>query len=105
MVAVGFKTLCPPALFYLVISLITIFVISFQNYGNEQLYCLGYYSCPVSSIYLIFILKMIYIIFWTWVLNVLCKTGYPIISWLLVLFPILLFFLLICLLIMHSPFI
>ena len=95
MAIVGFKNLCPPALLYLVISLIMVFIIAFYNYGNEHLYCVGYYSCPVSSIYLIFVLKLIYIIFWTWILNLICKAGVPIISWLLVLAPLLLFFVLI----------
>ena len=43
MAPVGLKNLCPPALFYLVISLVTLFIVAFQNYGNEQLYCIGYY--------------------------------------------------------------
>ena len=102
MAIVGFKNLCAPSMFYLVISSITLLIIAFQNYGNEHLYCLGYYSCPVSSIYLIFILKIIYIIFWTWVLNLICRAGLPIVSWLLVLIPILLFFVLLGLLLSHS---
>lgn len=105
MAPIGFKSLCPPALFYLVVSFITLFVIAFQNFGNEQLYCLGYYRCPVSSIYLIFIMKFVYIIFWTWVLNIICKAGYPLISWLLVLIPFLLFFLILGLLMMHSSYV
>jgi len=91
----GLKNLCPPALLYLVISFIAVFIMAFMNYGNEQVYCLGYYSCNVSSVYLIFILKLIYILFWTWILNLICGAGFPIISWLLVLFPIILFFVLI----------
>ena len=91
----GLKNLCAPALFYLVISLAALVIMAFMNYGNEQVYCLGYYSCDVSSVYLIFILKLLYIIFWTWILNLICGAGAPAISWLLVLFPIILFFVLI----------
>lgn len=91
----GLKNLCSPALLYLVISFIAIFFMALQNYTNEKVYCLGYYSCNVSSVYLIFVVKIIYIIFWTWILNLICRSGAPIISWLLVLFPILLFFVLI----------
>jgi len=90
----GFKNLCSPALLYLVISLIAMVVIAFQNYTNEKVYCLGYYSCDVTNVYLIFIVKFIYVIFWTWVLNIICRSGSPIISWLLVLFPLILFFVL-----------
>jgi hypothetical protein len=95
MAVAGLKNLCPPALFYLVISLIAVVIMAFQNYGNENVYCLGTYSCDVSSVYLIFIIKIVYIIFWTWVLNLICKAGAPAISWLLVLLPIILFFILI----------
>ena len=91
----GLKNLCTPSLFYLVISLASLVIMAFMNYGNERVYCIGYYSCDVSSVYLIFILKLLYIIFWTWVLNLICDSGASIISWLLVLFPIILFFILI----------
>lgn len=101
MAIVGFKNLCAPAMFYLVVSLITIGIIATQNFGSERMYCLGYYSCPVSSVYLIFIIKLIYVVFWTWILNLICRAGVPIISWLLVLIPILLFFVLIGLLLIH----
>jgi len=91
----GLKNLCQPALLYLVISLVAIFVMALQNYTNEKVYCLGYYSCNVPSVYLIFIVKIIYVLFWTWVLNLICRSGAPIVSWLLVLFPLILFFVLV----------
>jgi hypothetical protein len=104
MAVVGFKNLCPPALLYLVISLISLVVIGFFNFGNEKVYCVGYYSCPVSSVYLVFLVKLIYIVFWTWILNLICRAGLPVVSWLLVLLPILIFFLLIGLFILNSPY-
>jgi hypothetical protein len=91
----GLKNLCQPALLYLVISLSAIAVMALQNYTNEKVYCLGYYSCNVPSVYLVFLVKIIYVIFWTWVLNLICRSGAPIVSWLLVLFPLVLFFVLI----------
>jgi hypothetical protein len=97
----GLRKLCPPALLYLVISLIAIFVMSLQNYTNEKVYCLGYYSCDVSSVFLIFVIKIIYVIFWTWILNLICRSGLPIVSWLLVLFPFILFFLLIAIMLLY----
>ena len=95
MAVVGLKNLCPPALLYLVISLSAILVMAMQNFNNDKVYCLGYYSCNVSSAYIIFLLKIIYVIFWTWILNLICREGYPILSWFLVLLPLLLFFILI----------
>lgn len=90
----GLKNLCTPALLYLVISFSAIFVMALQNYTNEKVYCLGYYSCNVPSVYLVFLVKIIYVVFWTWILNLICRSGSPIISWLLVLFPLILFFVL-----------
>jgi hypothetical protein len=37
----------------------------------------------------------LYIIFWTWILNLICKSGASVVSWVLVLFPIILMFLII----------
>jgi len=89
------KKLCAPSKLYLVISLIALGVMSYQNIGNNDIYCIGNYSCSVYSTILIFIMKLIYIIFWTWILNLICDAGVPYISWFLVLFPLILFFLLI----------
>lgn len=97
----GLRNLCSPALLYLVISLIAIFAMSLQNYNSEKMYCLGYYSCNVPSVYLIFVIKIVYVIFWTWILNLICRSGLPIVSWLLVLFPLILFFLLIAIMMLY----
>lgn len=91
----GLKNLCAPAYFYLVISIIGLVVIAMQNYGNVDKYCLGYLSCDVSNTTLVFIIKLLYVLFWTWVLNLICDAGFPSLSWFLVLFPIVLSFVLI----------
>ena len=91
----GLRKLCEPAMFYLVLSIFALVIMVFQNIGNENVYCLGLYHCNVSSVTLIFIIKILYILFWTWVLNLICKAGYPAVSWFLVLIPFLLLFILI----------
>jgi len=91
----GLKDLCTPASLYLVLSVIALAVMFFQNIGNENMYCLGVYQCDVSSVSLIFIIKILYILFWTWVLNLICRAGYSSVSWFLVLLPFVLFFILI----------
>jgi len=92
MAIVGFRNLCTPSYVYLVVSLIALVFMAIQNYGNVNMYCLGPYSCVVSSTFLLFIIKLIYILFWTWILNLICKAGATPVSWFLVLFPFLLFF-------------
>jgi hypothetical protein len=67
----------------------------FQNVGNVDMYCVGNYSCTVTSTIFVFIIKIIYVLFWTWILSLICNTGATYISWILVLFPIILFFVLI----------
>jgi len=84
--------LCSPALFYFVLSILAIFISIIQNFGNSGKYSLGSYSCKVPSTILVFIIKMFYILFWTWILNLICKDGYTSIAWLLVLLPFILLF-------------
>ena len=96
---IGLRNLCTPAYVYLVISLIILAVMFFQNSGNIDTYCLGAYKCDVSSTALIFTIKILYILFWTWVLNLICRSGSSGFAWFLVLLPFLLFFVLLGLLI------
>lgn len=95
------KDLCPPAMFYFIISIIAYIFSLLQNLGNNNKYHLGTFSCSVPNTILIFTIKLIYIIFWTWILNLICKDGYTSISWLLVLFPFILLFVLIGLIMMN----
>ena len=88
-----FKNLCTPAFFYLTVSVLVFVVIAIQNFGNTSKYCVGQYECYVPNTFIIFVFKAIYILFWTFILNSLCKAGYKEISWFLVLLPIVLLFL------------
>jgi len=87
-----FKKLCTPAFFYMLISLFALLMIVIQNIGNTNTFCLGSYSCDVPNVYSIYIMKVLYILFWTWVLNLMCKGGYKNVAWFLVLLPFVLFF-------------
>jgi len=89
------KELCTPALVYFVISIISLLLVLFQNLGNRNSYHIGNFSCKVPDTMLVFIVKLIYILFWTWILNLICKDGHVGISWLLVLLPWILLFVII----------
>ena len=93
------KKLCTPAYVYLVISVIAIVSLMFQNSGNVDVYCIGNYECPVPNTALIFFVEFLYVAFWTFVLDSICKAGHKQFSWFLVLFPFILFFVLIGLMI------
>jgi hypothetical protein len=84
--------LCAPALTYLVISLIALAVSGLQNARNTNAYAVGHLSYPVQSTAYVFILKIIWFLFWTWLLNVLCSKGYKTVAWVLVAIPFLVFF-------------
>jgi len=93
----GLRNLCTPAMIYLVISISAIIIMIVQNWvlnGNTQIFCLGSYTCSVSSIFLIFTVKLLYVLFWTWILNLICISGATEISWFLVLLPFILMFIL-----------
>ena len=95
------KKLCTPAYVYLVISVIALIVLMFQNGGNVDVYCVGSFECEVPSTALIFFIKFIYVAFWTFVLDSICKAGHKQISWFLVVFPFILFFILVGLLMLN----
>jgi len=92
------KQLCTPALIYFVMSMIATFLMLLQNIGNKKKFCLGSFSCNVSSVLSIFILKIVYILFWTWILNLICKSGHKGIAWFLLLLPFIFAFVLLGLL-------
>ncbi len=89
------KDLCSPALFYFVVSILSIVLISLQNLGNRNVYNIGCYSCEVPSTIIVFVVQILYILFWTWILNLICKDGHSGISWFIVLLPLILFFVII----------
>lgn len=95
MAITGLRDLCTPSYVYLVVSSIAMLVMIYQNIGNVNTYCLGSYSCNVTSTTLIFIIKAAYILFWTWVLNLMCKSNATGIAWFVLLLPVIVMFILI----------
>ena len=85
-----FKNLCTPAFVYLFISVLAFVIIAIQNFGNTTKYCIGEFECFLPNTFLMFVFKAVYILFWTFILNSLCKAGYKEISWFLVILPLVL---------------
>lgn len=92
----GFPTklsqLCTPSYVYFIISVLAIAISAIQNFGNRYRYSLGNYSCQVPSCIAVFVMKVIYILFWTWILNLICNDGHTGVAWFLVLLPFVLLF-------------
>jgi len=96
------RQLCTPAYVYFILSVLMIVVAAFQNIGNKGRYTLGMFSCSVPSCVLVFALKIVYILFWTWVLNLMCKDGHSEIAWFLLLLPFVLLFVALGLVMMYQ---
>lgn len=67
------NTLCTPAHIYLILAIISLIIGAF-------------YKLNLGA----FIMKGLWIILWTYLLNYLCRKGHSTISWILVLIPFLL---------------
>jgi hypothetical protein len=89
------KKLCTPAMLYFYISIFFLIIVFLQNLGSNKMFKMGCYSCPVSNNIYVFIFKLLYILFWTWILNLLCTNGYTFVSWILILLPIITLFIVI----------
>tara|TARA_B000000557_G_scaffold263908_1_gene267856 strand:+ start:1385 stop:1708 length:324 start_codon:yes stop_codon:yes gene_type:complete len=97
-----FSKLCLPSKLYFVISMVAIVSLMMQN-GHQSKYCVGSMECDVmkSGNFIIFVVKVIYVLFWTWLLNIICKAGHANVSWFLVLMPFILYFILIALIFLN----
>ncbi len=64
------NSLCLPAMIHLLIGIISLLMISFQNFTVTVL-----------------LIKSFFLFLWCWLLDILCRNGYVNVSWFLVLFP------------------
>ena len=96
------KKLCSPAQIYFYISIAVLLYLVLQSLGNTKLFCIGDFECDVNNTWTIIFFKFIYIIFWTFILNLLCKNGHTNLSWFLLILPFLLAFVLIGLVVFNG---
>lgn len=87
-----FNKLCGPAKFYLALSILVTGGVVIQNLLNETQneFCIGSAKCTTSHVMIMFVLKVLYIAFWTWLLNWFCNKKMVGLSWFIVLIPFLL---------------
>lgn len=86
------QSLCTPAFIFFILSVLSLFVMIFDNVENTHHYCFGNVSCNVANTSTIFIVEILFIVFWTWFLNAICSRGYVNIAWFILLFPYILLF-------------
>jgi uncharacterized membrane protein len=63
--------ICAPAMLYLVLSIIGIVWLVYAKFSTMSI-----------------LLQAIFVLLWTWLLSYLCLSGYEVVSWILVLLPI-----------------
>jgi hypothetical protein len=98
-----YYSLCTPAKVYFLISVVSVLALIVQNIATPMKYKVGSYSVNLPHNNLVFfVFKFLYIIVWTFILNELCSHGWKDLSWFLVLFPLLLMFVIIALLILAN---
>jgi len=96
------KQLCIPSFVYFAVSMIAILISIVENIGNKKCWKMGAFSCAVNNTSLLFIVQLLYIFLWTWILDLICKSGYTNISWFLVLLPWILIFSIILLIMLKN---
>ena len=83
-----FSNLCRPAYVYLVINVMVFISLAVQNLGNTQHITIGQHTIPVPHhSFLYFVFKALFILFWTYILDSMCKAGYTGLSWFVLLLP------------------
>ena len=85
------KFLCKPAKLYLFLSVFLLLSMIIQNLGKNNVLCFGPLECYEVNKITLLLIKLLYIGFWTFTLQMICKGGYTNVSWALVLLPIILF--------------
>lgn len=90
-----FQELCQPAKLYLILAVFSFLIITVSNLGKDTDYCIGSFGCYAENSIYLFVFRTIYIIFWTVILNLICRGGGSLFSWILVLIPFILHFLIV----------
>ena len=80
--------LCTPALLYFLISMMALLIVGMQNLVHNDRYHIGSQIVfRVPHTLLLMFTKFVYILFWTYVINLICHDGHPMLSWALVFLP------------------
>lgn len=96
------RKLCTPAFIYLALSVFGLLALIFENMGSdEKQLCIGTHRCDISNKGGMLVLNVLYILFWTFILDLLCKNGYTNISWFILLLPIFLYMITLVLLVLY----
>jgi hypothetical protein len=78
---------CTPSKIYFFMAIILLFISFVNDMQNKDKnkVCLGKLKCNNKPLY--YLLNVLFIVFWSWILNKLCTYGWVKLSWFLLLFP------------------
>jgi len=86
------KELCTPAFAYFIFGAIGLVHMIIKNiYIPSNEYRVGPIALPVMHKFPLFVIKAVVLVAWTFLLNFLCSRGYSTLSWVIFLWPIVLF--------------
>ena len=83
------SNLCSPAklYFYLIFILLIISAYYDLSRNDKDKICLGKIDCKVKNKPAMYVMNVLFILIWTFILNLLCSFGWTKLSWFLFLFP------------------
>lgn len=97
-----FDKLCTPAKIYFLISAVSVLGLLFQQRRPYE-YHAGRFKIKLAHHFaLFFLIKILYLILWTFILKKLCDNGYKQLAWFIVVLPLLMFFIMIGLLLLSG---
>lgn len=76
-----FNKLCSPSLLFLVVSIVILVISFFQNISFRSSLSLGKVKNEIHMTAFVYLFVGIAIIFWTFLIDKMCKLGYKQVSW------------------------
>ena len=84
-----FYNLCLPSKLYMIIGIILLAISYYYDMktNDEEKICLGNVKCAIKNKPAYYALNVFFILFWAWLLNMLCRYGWNKSAWFIFLFP------------------
>ena len=84
-----FYNLCLPSKLYMIIGIILLILSYYHDTktNDDEKICLGSLKCAIKNKPAYYGLNVMFILFWAWFLNLLCRYGWGKTAWFIFLFP------------------
>jgi hypothetical protein len=90
-----FYNLCLPSKLYMILGIILLIVSYYHDLktNDEEKICLGNLKCAIKNKPAYYAFNLTFILFWAWLLNLLCRYGWVKTAWFIFIFPYIIIFL------------